>query len=734
MFATIDKNQAASPAYVQVLVPAPVGEAFDYAVPSSMQVGLGDYVVVPMAGRKMTGVVWSANPPSFAASKIKKIDSCLMLPAMPADLRQFIDWVAAYTLQPKGLVLKLSLTVDSAQEAHTHPHYLPAQPFPPHIKMTPTRRRVLDVLADGVPRMASDLADAAACTPAVIRTLYKEGGLVLAEVAEVAPPQPDMNEHGPSLSAVQQKAADQLVAKVEQASGSVTLLEGVTGSGKTEVFAHAIRAALRAGKQVLVLMPEIALSVQMLTRFDRLFGAEPVQWHSDLSGGARQRAWRAISNGKARLVIGARSALFLPFKELGLIVVDEEHEPAYKQEEGVTYHARDMAVVRGHIQRIPVILSSATPSIETIVNVQEGRYDSVSLPDRFAGAQLPKVELVDMLKEKLPRQRFVADKCVQAIRQTLSRGEQALLFLNRRGYAPLTICRACGYRLTCPHCTAWLVEHRAGSMKGQLQCHHCGYHEPLPNACPECHAEGKLAACGPGVERLEDEVKSLFPEARTLVIASDTLGGWRRVQQALDDVAAGQYDIIIGTQIVAKGHHFPMLTLVVVVDADLGLEGGDVRASERTFQLLQQVGGRAGRAERPGTVLLQSHCVNNFLFQNLTQHDREAFVEREIAVRERHHWPPYTRLASLIISGKNLEHVENAAQEIRMKSPQVDGLEIFGPAPAPLAKLKGEHRMRLLVRASRSLKLQPILLSWLADVKVAKGVDLKIVIDPFTFL
>jgi primosomal protein N' (replication factor Y) len=729
MFEPSDKN-----AVVQVLVPAPLGEALDYAVPAHLQVAPGDYVVVPMAGRKFTGVVWSANPPSVAASKLKKVESRLALPPMPADLRQFTDWVAAYTLQPKGLVLKLSLTVDSAQEAHPHPHYLPAQPLPPTIKLTATRRRVLDALADGVPRTGAELAEAAACTAGVIRTLYREGGLVQAEVAEPLPPQPDMAVHGPTLSASQQKAADELVGQVQAGKASVTLLEGVTGSGKTEVYAHAIRAALAAGKQVLVLMPEIALSVQMLARFAGLFGAEPVQWHSDLASGARQRAWRAIASGKARIVIGARSALFLPFKQLGLIVVDEEHEAAYKQEEGVTYHARDMAVVRGHQGGFPVILSSATPSVETEVNVREGRYGHVVLPDRHAGAVLPKVELIDMLKEKLPRQRFITESAISAIRDRLTRGEQSLLFLNRRGYAPLTICRTCGQRITCPNCTAWLVEHRAGSAKGKLLCHHCGHHEVLPTTCPHCNDTESFAACGPGVERLEDEVKSLFPQARTLVIASDTLGGWRRVQQALDDVTAGHYDIIIGTQIVAKGHHFPLLTLVIVVDADLGLEGGDVRANERAFQLLQQVGGRAGRAERPGTVMLQTHCADNFMFQNLSRHDRASFIEREIALRAQHHWPPFSRLASLIISGKQLAHVETAAQEIRRTSPQVDGVDIFGPAPAPLAKLKGEHRMRLLVRTPRAFKLQPMLVTWLSSVKVPKGVELKIVIDPFTFL
>lgn len=719
---------------VQVLVPSPVDRAFDYAVPEGMELAPGDYVVVPMAGRKLTGVVWSVNPPEIAREKMKKVALRLAVPRMDAHLRQFIDWVAAYTLQPLGSVLKLSITVDSAQVAKLQPHYKVNEPIPPAVKITAPRRRVLDALEDGMPMTIPALAKVAACTAGVVRTLIKEGLLIEAEVGEVPHAAPNPEVHGPVLSAAQQKAADELVARVKDGKFSVTLLEGVTGSGKTEVFAHAIRAALNRGEQVLVLMPEIALSVQMLSRFEGLFGAQPIQWHSELAKGARQKAWRAAASGSGRLIIGARSALFLPFQRLGLIVVDEEHDGAYKQDEGVTYHARDMAVVRARLHNAPLILSSATPSIETCVNVEEGRYGKVHLPNRHKDVPLPTVELIDLLKDKLPRGRWLADKVTESITKTLSRGEQTLLFLNRRGYAPLTICRTCGHRMVCPNCTAWLVEHRSGPNRGQLMCHHCGHHESYPKECPECHDTESLAACGPGVERIEDEVKSLFPEARTLVVASDTLGGWKHVQAAMDSIARGEVDIIIGTQIIAKGHHFPRLTLVVGVDADLGLDAGDVRAGERTFQLLQQVGGRAGRAELPGTVLLQTHCANNFLFQTLSQNDRDTFVEREIEMRERHHWPPFARLAALIISGKDLFRVEHAAQEMRRTSPQVDGVEIFGPAPAPLAKLKGEHRLRLLVRADRHQKLQPLLLAWLGELHLPKGVVLKIVIDPFTFV
>lgn len=718
---------------VQVLLPLPLGAPFDYAVPAGLTVAPGDYVRVPFGRRDMLGVVWGDAPAQVTT--LKPIAARLNVPPMDARLRTFINWVASYTLQPLGTILKLGLTVDSAHEAPTGTTYICHATPPDGLRMTPARARVMQVMQDGVARTMPELVHAAACSPSVVKGLVSEGALLARTETERedAPVVAHAVSH-PVLSSAQQMAADALVSRVTAGGASVTLLEGVTGSGKTEVFATAIRAALAQGRQVLVLMPEIALSVQMLARFEALFGQCPVSWHSELATGARRRAWRQIANGTASLVLGARSSLFLPFHNLGLIVVDEEHDGAYKQEDGTNYHARDLAIVRGRLEAIPVVLSSATPSVETVVNVQEGRYARVSLPDRHAGASMPTVTVLDLLKTPLPRGRWLADPAISEIRATLERGEQALLFLNRRGYAPLTICRKCGHRLTCPHCTAWMVEHRAGPKRGALHCHHCGYSTSLPPVCPHCGAEESFAACGPGVERVEEEAKLLFPEARALVVASDTIGGWKQAQQALADVSARKYDLIVGTQMVAKGHHFPFLTLVVVVDADLGLEGGDVRAGERCFQILQQVGGRAGRAERPGSVILQTHCADNFIFGALAKNDRDGFMAHEIAMRARHRWPPFARLAALVLSGRDLESVNRAAQDIRAKSPQLDSLEIFGPAPAPLARLRDEHRVRLLVRGDRTTKLQPLLADWLARVILPKGVTLKIVIDPFTFL
>jgi primosomal protein N' (replication factor Y) len=450
-----------------------------------------------------------------------------------------------------------------------------------------------------------------------------------------------------------------------------------------------------------------------------------------VSQSARRDVWRAVAAGRARIVVGARSALFLPFRELGLIVVDEEHDPSYKQEDGVAYQARDMAVLRASLARIPVVLVSATPSLETVVNISRERYQRVQLPKRHAEASLPQVELVDMRRERAEPGRFLSPPLVEALGQTLAAGEQALLFLNRRGYAPLTLCRACGYRFQCPNCTAWLVEHRFAH---RLVCHHCGYLAPVPALCPECLAAGTLVPCGPGVERLQEEVAARFPDARTALMVSDLLPGPRAAADLAEAMTEHRYDLLIGTQIVAKGHHFPMLTLVGVVDADLGLVGGDLRACERTYQLLHQVAGRAGRAERPGRALLQTYMPEQPVMQALAAGDRDRFLAAEAATRRGAGLPPFGRLAALILSAPDAEAADFAARALARAAPQMPGMSVLGPAPAPLAILRGRHRRRFLVKAERAVNLQAVLRDWLARVRLSGSARLQVDIDPYSFL
>jgi primosomal protein N' (replication factor Y) len=542
---------------------------------------------------------------------------------------------------------------------------------------------------------------------------------------------PDPEHPGPALSDAQAEAAAALRAAVAAQAFSVTLLDGVTGSGKTEVYHEAIAECLRQGRQALVLLPEIALSSQWLDRFGARFGTAPAVWHSDLSSRTRRLTWRAVAEGAAPVVVGARSALFLPFPDLGLVVVDEEHETAFKQEDGVIYHARDMAVVRARLCAATTVLVSATPSLETMANVEAGRYRHATLPTRHGGARLPTVTTIDMRATPPERGRFLSPPLIAAVNATLAQGEQAMLFLNRRGYAPLTLCRHCGHRMACPNCTAWLVEHRA---LRRLQCHHCGHAIPIPEACPACGAAHSLAAVGPGVERITEEAAALFPEARRLVMASDTLPGPHAAGAAARAIAAREVDLVVGTQIVAKGWHFPHLTLVGVVDADLGLAGGDLRAAERTVQLLHQVAGRAGRAEAPGQVLLQTFSPEHPVMQTLVAGDLAAFMAQEAAQRRPGNWPPYGRLAAIIVSADRAEDADALARDIGTAAPRGDGLVVLGPAPAPLTVLRGRHRRRLLLKTRRDVPVQPILRAWLARITVPRGARVDVDVDPVSFL
>ena len=714
-----------------VLIPLALFTAYDYAIPDDLPVEPGDFVSVPLGRRMVNGVVWGEGDENVDAAKLKSIAARLDLSPLPEISRRFIDWVAAYSMAPLGSVLRMAMSVPEALE--------PARAVkawaigdPALGKSTAVRARVLAALEEGPTLGTADLARTAACTPGVVAEMARLGML---RAVSLPPPQPfgkpDPTRAGPNLSDAQRRAVDALTLR----EPGVTLLNGVTGSGKTEVYFEAIAACLRAGKQALVLLPEIALSAQWLGRFEERFGAPPAQWHSELTQAERRLTWRSVLDGKAMVVVGARSALFLPYAELGLIVVDEEHESAFKQEDGVIYQARDMAVVRGHLAKIPVVLASATPSLESIVNAEQGRYRALHLPDRHGAAQLPEVKLVDLRRDRPERGQWLSPSLHRAVTETLADEGQALLFLNRRGYAPLTLCRDCGNRLQCPSCTAWLVEHRYSA---RLQCHHCGYQTAMPQSCPACGHAGTFAACGPGVERLAEEAERLFPTARRLIITSDTVGGPKKTAEMIRMVAEREVDLIIGTQIIAKGHHFPHLTLVGVVDADLGLSGGDLRAAERTYQLLQQVAGRAGRAERPGRVLIQTYDPDRAVIQALKDHDQARFLKIEEEDRQRAGMPPFGRLAAIIVSGRDEAAVEAQVKRMAAAVPRAEQNEgriaVLGPAPAPLAMLRGRHRRRFLVKCRRDVAPQPFVRAWLKGLKWPGDLRLQIDIDPYSFL
>ena len=718
---------------VDVLVPVALDQAYSYRVPENLELASGDIVTVPLGSRECTGVVWGEGTarPSLH-NRLKDISEKLDIPPLKPELRQFVDWVSGYTLAPRGMVLRMALRMGE----HLGPERerVGVRPAgPPPARMTAARARVLRLLEDGVIRSKGEAAQEAGVSAGVIDGLVDEGTLE----PVVLPPQPvtrepDPDHQKPDFTTAQEAAATALRQTVSAGGFSATLIDGVTGAGKTEVYYEAVAENLRKGRQTLILMPEIALTAQSLDRFAARFGTPPAEWHSQLSPRKRARTWTAVAAGEVKVVVGARSALFLPYADLGLIVVDEEHDPAYKQEDGAHYHARDMAVVRANVAQIPIILASATPSVETEVNARRGRYKRVHLPERFGGQHLPHIEAIDLTREGPVRGRFIAPRLAQAVKIAVERGEQALLFLNRRGYAPLTLCRACGFRLHCPNCDAWLVDHR---FRKRLVCHHCGYSMPPPEQCPKCRVTESFAPVGPGVERLEEEVAELFPESRVLVLSSDLVESVERLRQELDDVAQGKFDVIIGTQLVAKGHHFPKLNLVGIVDADLGLGNGDPRAAERTFQLLHQVIGRAGREAGQGHGYLQTHQPEHPVMRALISGDREAFYSSEIELRERTGYPPFGRLASLVVSGGDKHATESHARKLASAAPREEEVRVLGPAEAPLAVVRGRYRFRLLVKSPRAFDLSSYLRDWLAAAPKAKGnIKLEVDVDPQSFL
>ncbi|ALE03163.1 primosomal protein N' [Bartonella ancashensis] len=723
---------------VSVLVPIPVSHAYSYKVSSATEVGVGSFVQVPVAGRTLCGFVVSVDthisgdekPVSY--DKLRAISRVFNCPALKAETIAFLRFVSQYTMTPLGLIARLVLCVPAAldpEEQGVGLRYCGGEVE----RLTAARLRVLELVRDGAVWTRSGLAHAAGTSPSVVEGLKALGVLeeaVLPISPLVAQANPDFCP--PILEGDQKAAAVFLQEGVSSSRFQVFLLDGVTGSGKTEVYFEAVAQALREGKQILILLPEIALTQQFLDRFHARFGALAAEWHSDLAPRRRERVWRQVAEGHVRIVAGARSALFLPFQNLGLIVVDEEHDSAYKQEERIFYHARDMAVARGSFEQCPVILSSATPSVESQVNVLWGRYQRVHLSSRFQAAALPTLKAVDMRKGGVGKGRFISFALEDALKQTLDKGEQSLLFLNRRGYAPLTLCRICGYRFHCMECSSWLVEHR---LQGCLKCHHCGHCQPIPEACCECGTLDHLAACGPGVERIAEETQKLFPQARLLILSTDLKGGVGQLRRELESITNGTVDIIIGTQLVAKGHHFPGLSLVGVIDADLSLANGDLRAGERTFQLLSQVTGRAGRMGLDSLGLLQTYQPDHPVIQALLLQQRDDFYVRELAVRQKHYLPPYGRFAALIISSKMRKIAENYARVLRQAAPVVQNVSLMGPAEAPLAMVRGRYRFRLLLHGPRSFDMQGFIQTMLAQApKMPSVVRVQIDIDPQSFL
>jgi primosomal protein N' (replication factor Y) len=654
---------------VRVLLPKPFHEPFDYFVPEALSLEIGHYVQVPFGRSFVWGVVWEKDViSSLPTDKIKPVKLVSSLPPLSKEARALLEWTAGYTLSPLGSVLKMTLSQPQALE-------------------DPKKEKAF--------------------------------------------PSNDMDFTPPVLNEAQQLAASALKGAISQQAFQPFLLEGVTGSGKTEVYFEGIKEAYDQQKQSLILVPEISLSAEWVDRFVDRFGITPTIWHSDIAPSKKKRAWRDIAEGKAPVVVGARSALFLPYKKLGYIVVDEEHDHSYKQETNVIYHARDLAVMRAQLEGCPVVLSSATPSLETLYNVQQQKYKHLKLPERHGDSVLPPITLVDMRKVKGDKLiKWISPDLQEALQKNLDRKEQALLFLNRRGYAPLLICHACGHHVECPNCSTWLVYHKVSH---KMQCHHCNYTEPLPPACPKCEAKA-LSPCGPGVERIEEEIKLLFPEARLMIMTSDTLSSPKKIEEAFQKIHDQQIDIIIGTQVMAKGHHFPFLTLVGVIDGDASLGGGDLRATEKTYQLLYQVGGRAGRQNLKGSVLIQTHTPDHPVMQAIQDYNHDAFLDLELESRKVLDLPPFGKLGALIISGKDQAFLERYVQDVAQQMPHHAKVQILGPTPAPLFKLHHWYRWRFLIKVPKEISIQKVIHHWMNQIHIPSNIKMTIDIDPYSFL
>jgi primosomal protein N' (replication factor Y) len=713
-----------------ILLPMPLPEAFDYAEPEGMVLRLGDHVAVPLGPRVMRGVVSALREGAGGNRPLKPVLERLDDPPLPEKTLAFIHWAARYSVDAPGWPLAMATRGLRAPRARPQKVVVAtgAQPA----RMTPARQKVLEA-AGRMELAPAALAAEAGVSSGVVKALVDEGVLAIRLIEpESGFPEPDLSLKGRKLNASQAAAARVLGEMVGQGFAAA-LLDGVTGSGKTEVYLEAVAAALAADPdaQVLVLLPEIALTQAVIARFGERFGVEPAEWHSGVTPPKRRRVWEAVAAGRCRIVVGARSALFLPFCKLALVVVDEEHDASYKQEEGFIYQARDLAVARAKIEDALVVLASATPSLESLYNAELGRYRWLKLADRHGAAKLPDVTLIDLRETPPETGRWLSRPLVEAMVETFARGEQTLLFLNRRGYAPLVLCRACGERMMSPDTDSWLVEHR---YTGRLVCHLTGFSMPKPDRCPHCAAKDSLVSIGPGVERVEEEARSLFPQARIAVFSSDTVFDAEGARALVAAMAAGEIDILVATQAAAKGHNFPNLTLVGVVDADLGLRGGDLRAGERTFQLLAQAAGRAGRHERPGRALLQTYAPEHPVMQALKGQDRDAFVAAEMEMREASGLPPFGRLAAVICSGPDAAVLEAYCRELAAATPNAEGLEVFGPADAPLGLVRGRRRKRFLVRADRDVDLQAFLAAWRARAKVPGSVRVTIDVDPYSFL
>lgn len=650
-----------------ILLPTNTNQTYDYLVPEKTKLELGSFVSVPFRNKEMKGIVWFDSGDKVAIEKLKTVSKVYNQIKLERDYISFLDFFYKYNLTPISKVLRLVLPKDNILENFENNY---------------DDKKKVDLSSE---------------------TKIK-------------------------LTKLQKKLAEKLSESVKKNKFERFLIDGVTGSGKTEIYFEAINQALRAGNQSLILLPEIALVNSLFKRVKDRFGFEPAVWHSETKASEKRKIWNDAATGKIKLVIGARSALFLPFKNLNLIVIDEEHDSTYKQQEQVIYNARDMAIARASFENSVIVMASATPSMESIFNVRAKKYNQLSLPKRIGSAGLPSINVIDMREEFIEKDSWISPSLKSEIIENLNNNEQTLLFLNRRGYAPLTICKNCGNKIECKKCDSYLVHHK---IKNTLICHQCGFSSKYQKECSKCHSNNSFIQYGPGIERLNEELKKLFPEKTITAISSDNSENIADVMHCMEK---GEIDIIIGTQIISKGYHLPNLTLVGIIDADLGLASSDLRASENTFQLLQQVAGRSGREEKPGRAFLQTYYPDHPVILSLINYEKENFINIELSARERSELPPYGRLASITLSDVNEEKLIKFCKKLSSSAPASKKVNVLGPAPAPITKIRNRYRYKFLVKANKNVNIQEYIRQWLFDKKKPSSIRILIDIDPYNFL
>jgi len=650
---------------VAVLFPKIFDHPFTYKSEISESLKPGDFVKAPFGSSEITGVIWPNEQKTKKKFKIRKITKKINVENLNSTMIEFISWFSKYNLVPLGMSLKMCLLNKDVVEKNFNEEFN-------KFKIKSTNKNIL-------------------------------------------------------LNLEQKKS----LAFIRSAGHNynVTVLEGVTGSGKTLVYFKRIKDFIDKDLQALILLPEIALTNQFSRKFEEFFGKPPAIWHSGTSKKNKSIIWKGIVKGKIKIVIGARSSLFLPFKNLGIIIVDEEHDASYKQDEGVSYNARDMAITRASLENIPISLVTSIPSVETYNNIINKKYSMTSLSKRYKEASLPNIEIINLHSEVLNKNYWIANKTINKVNKYLDKGDQVLFFLNRRGYAPFVICKKCGYKFQCPNCSINLNFHKK---LNKLLCHHCGHKSLLFRNCKD-GKKCNLLFCGPGVERIFAELKKIYPNKKIEIFSSDTLKKNKSIDILLNKIEKKKIDILVGTQLLSKGFHFPKLNCIVVVDSDFTSHGYDLRAAEKNVQLYHQLSGRAGREGNISTIFFQTYTPDDEVLLNISKNDPHAFLEKELLLRKEKKLPPFYRLISLIISGKNELSIMKYAISIKSKLPKINGVNILGPVFAPITKLKKKYRCRILIRYPKNLFIQKYLSQSLNKIKILSEIKLEVDVDPINF-